>query len=201
MSRPLITITLLFSLTCIASNAQAQKRGRRSNRTRAPQAKVQPPPQPAPPQKSQDIIEAEKELTALTSLSADDKAAVREALEVMDRKARIYKLRGYDKSFLIRLELEKVQDKIDKAFAVLPPGRFKTVFEISWNALLEAWIADDAYMKNYRDDKLLELIEKYKIDRDEPAVLIGRRILERAIDGITLLTQTAIMTGIMPQAE
>jgi hypothetical protein len=200
-----LVVIAIFPTTNIAFHAQPQPQERKRGRTSRPrQDKVQPSPQPSPtstpspppPQKSEVELLIEKDLVTLSTMTAEQKASVRAAIEALDRNVRIYELRGYDSTFLIGLEMDGVEKVVLKGISGLPESTLKNLLTNTWINLLDAWSADNYYRRRHGDDKFLALIDRYKL-RGQPAYLIGTRILERASGRLALAKRIAEQIGVI----
>jgi hypothetical protein len=197
-----ILIMLLLCLMCSIPLAQTQKRSPRK-RARTTQVRIQrpQPSQPAPTNEKSDMQRIlEQEVPKLSALSSEDKAVIRTAIETLNRQLRIYQLRGFDDALLVKLQFEKMQEKIDSAIDALPDGPSKFLLTQAAGGLLDAWDADNAYL-HHLDDRLLKLIDKYNLN-GEPATLIGTYIIERkAMIAMNLLIIITERAGIMPASQ
>src|SRR3712207_4699045 len=96
----LARITVLIAALLLSMPTAFAQRRSSNKPTRAPRPRIQPLPQATPAQKSEDELKLEKELSTLASLSAEDKATVRAALEGMNRASQVLRLRGvYDEYY------------------------------------------------------------------------------------------------------
>ena len=203
MKPTLITVIaiLLFSMPATL----AQKRSTHKP-TRAPRSRVQPLPQPTPTpaQKSEDELKIEKELSTLSSLSAEDKATVRAAIEGMNRASQVLRLRGvYDEYYT---ETERIEPLVLKADKVLPSSTFlKGIIGFAWRALQDAVTAEVYYRKDLISvpsgaDAFLKIVNRYKL-KGVSGALIGEKVLDEADAALSMATTLAQKAGIMPASE
>lgn len=199
----LIAAMLLAAFLC--DNTAAQRRNTRARRTRPPQTKQQPTPTPTPepPQKTQDEIAVEEEVKMLSNLSAAEKAAVRAAVEGLDRALRLWELKGYDEKWPYRVDTALEEQRIKTVSAALQESSMmRKLITGAWKTIGDAHMAETAYINggSVYDDILLRMIDKYKL-RGIPGAQVPRRIYENAADFTSFAASLAIRAGIMQPTQ
>jgi hypothetical protein len=203
-------VTLIFAVLLIGSVVPAQKRGARRKPARPAQSRVTPQPSPQatpqpPPEKTGDELLIERERQTLSTLSAADKAAVREAIESMNRTLRRLQVSGYNKYFLQQPETDQTDALVRRAVGVLPPSVLKQLLAYAWRAILDSNTADFYFREGLLEspsgtDKFIEIADRYKL-KGVPSALVGERILKMAAEGLGFVNTLAQQTGIMPIPE
>lgn len=198
LTQRVLTPLLITTLVCAGvTPAGAQRRGTRK-RTGTPPAKVQAqPPQPIAPQKTEEEIAIEQELTLLSPMTAASKAAVRVGLAGLDRYVRLYQVRGYDENWTYSDEPAKLDKLLTNAYAALPQESYlRQVIILCVQATIDVRSAEFYYRCRCGDDKLLALVAKYKLE-GMAGVLLGNEIFKAAVDLLNYATALAQRAGIM----
>jgi hypothetical protein len=183
-------------IACVAP-AAAQRRGTRK-RTGRPPAKVQAQsPQPIAPQMTDEEIEIEQELKLLSPLPASSKAAVRLAIEGLDRYVRLYRIRGYDEHFGDREETKQLDKLMATAYAALPENSLlRRIINACWEAIINTHTIEFYYRCRCGDDKVLALVQKYKLE-GVAGVFLSDEIFKGTVELLALSTALARDAGIM----
>jgi hypothetical protein len=202
----LIAAVLLLSLDTPAQRKAAHRKSTRPAQSRVqPQPSPQPQPTPDPPKKTDDELLVEHERQILSTLSTSDKAAVRDALESMNRTLRRLQVGGYNKYLLEQDETKQTEALVNRAVEVLPASVFKNLIAYSWRAMLESHTADFYYREGLLEspsgaDKFIEIVDRYKL-KGVPSALVGERILGMADKGLELANMLAQQADIMPTSQ
>jgi hypothetical protein len=192
-------------IACVAP-AAAQRRGTRK-RTGKPPAQVQAqPPQPTAPQMTEEEIAIEQELRLLSPLPASSKAAVRLAIEGLDRYVRLYRIRGYDENWVFSDEAKNLDALLKDAYAALPQKSFlqrvpqesylRQVLIRCAQAIIDARRAELFYRCRCENDKLLALVTKYQLE-GVAGVWLGDEIFKVAVELLAYADALARRAGIM----
>ncbi len=194
---PLLLVMLLVSGEI---DLHAQRRGTRRGRARTSQPQVKAP-LPTLPRKSETELRFEREVASVSAFSADTKEAARAALEGLNRLLRVRRLRGYYKHYLISEDTEQVQKLIQQVEQKMPQQSVLRLLIVEvWNGLADAHLAETYYRGNFNDDKLLQIVDRYKLG-DMPASLIGDKVISITADRLLLALDIARKAGIMQTSE
>lgn len=197
-----VTAAIILVLTwTMAINAQRRRAGRHGAPAAQPSATPAPSPTPNPtpaltPSQERDIAIG-KEIEDLVKLSESDKATVRASIESLERTIRIAKLGGFS---VFDASAQKVENILTTAKATLPDGYLSGTMVGAWTALLDADMATSLVHDRIVGDKLLSLIDKYKLG-DVPAYSVGPKILNIAERRLHVVVSIAQRAGIIIAAK
>jgi hypothetical protein len=147
------------------------------------------------PPKSEVESAIEKDKAVLSSLSPENKAAVRAALHSYERTIRIYQLR-YDKTFLIGLTLDGTEKIWNQGDEALPASGLKNVLSHLRREILDASTADTYYREGIGDDAFLAIVDRYKLQGTSP-ILVGTKVIKIAEQTLALAKRFAIAAQII----
>jgi hypothetical protein len=89
-------------------------------------------------------------------MPASSKAAVRLAIEGLDRYVRLYRIRGYDEHFGYREETEQLDKLMATAYAALPENSLlRRIIKACWEAIINTHAIEFYYRCQCGDDKVL----------------------------------------------
>jgi hypothetical protein len=156
---------------------------------------VEAPSSSLSPPKSEIDLAIEKDETVLSSLSPENKAAVRAALQSYERTIRVYQLR-YDKTFLIGLTLDGTEKIWNQGDEALPASGLKNVLSHLRREILDASTADTYYREGIGDDAFLAIVDRYKLQGTSP-ILVGTKVIRIAEQTLVLAKRFAVAAQIM----
>lgn len=156
---------------------------------------VEPLPLSTSPPKSEIESAIEKDKAVLSSLSPENKVAVRAALQSYERTLKIYQLR-YDKNFLIGLTLDGTEKIWNQGDEALPASGLKNVLSHLRREILDASTAETYYREGIGDDTFLAIVDHYKLQGTSP-ILVGTKVIKIAEQTLALAKRFAVAAQII----
>lgn len=177
-----VTIAMILALACAMVAPLSDAAGqtpRRSPRRKLP-AKTSSTAAQAEPSESARDIEVKRQLDEIAKLSPEQKAKLKETLDLLQRVTRRVQLGDFPEYWLSEFgEGGKLEKPVNECLAFLPDGVMREALRTSLQALVDAWALDRSMKNGIVTDRDLATIDKYKLEGDS-LYLMSREVLDIA---------------------